>query len=163
MPLHHYIAATFLANFSRDQNPRRRKRVLWAVDKRAGRIFATTAERICGIHDFYTVRSSGWPEDAIDRSLSGFEPTLHLALQELSKRTLDAATWAGTLVPFVTSLLTRGPDFNERYEDRLEKNILAYQAILAPGGCETIQMDRECLSSNDYGCRCSARNGMYSK
>jgi hypothetical protein len=123
MPLHHYIAATFLANFSRDEKVPRRERVLSVADKRAGTTFTTTAERICAVHDFYTVKSSGWPDDAVDRCVSGFEPTLHLALEELTQGTLDAATWAGALVPFVTSLLVRGPDFNQRYEDRLEENI----------------------------------------
>jgi Protein of unknown function (DUF4238) len=123
MPLHHYIAATFLANFSRDEKVRRRERVLWIADKRAGTTFATSAERICAINDFYTVQSSGWLGDAVDRCLSSFEPTLHLALRDLAEGNLDAAAWAGALVPFITSLLVRGPDFNHRYEDRLEANL----------------------------------------
>jgi hypothetical protein len=123
MPLHHYIAATFLATFSYDKNERRRERSLWIADKREGRIFGTSAQHVCAIHDFYTIPAFEWPSDAVDRSLSGFEPTLHIAISDLINGTLDGLTWAGILVPFVASPLVRGPDFNERYEDRIENNV----------------------------------------
>ena len=54
----------------------------------------------------------------MEHTWSGYESHLHLAIQQLIDGTVDAETWARTLVPFVTGLLVRGPDFNERFEQR---------------------------------------------
>src|ERR1700730_8647649 len=112
MPFQHYLPATFLAIFSNDTNPVRRDRPLCVLDKRRGALFTVTAARICGEHNYYYQEDGGgWTTSDIDRVLSGYEPVLHTALEDLIAGRLDAVTWLGTAVEFVTALMTRGPDF----------------------------------------------------
>jgi len=116
MPFQHYLPASFLGIFSQDTNPRGRERPVCVLDKRRGELFTVTAGRICGEKNYYQTGGSGWN---IDTVLSGYEPVLHTALDDLIAERLDAVTWLGTAVEFVTALMTRGPDFAKRFEHRL--------------------------------------------
>lgn len=120
MPLHHYLPATFLACFSRDTHPQRRQRTLVVGDKLTGKIFTAAASKVAGIHDLYTLNDLGMPSQVVDTTLSKYEPTLHFAIEQLLNRSITAQAWANTLVPFVAALLVRGPDFNIRFQGRLE-------------------------------------------
>jgi hypothetical protein len=64
--------------------------------------------------------------------MSGYEPVLHIALEEMIAGHLDAVTWISTLVPFVVALLVRGPDFNRRFEERLELILPGVTMITGP-------------------------------
>jgi Protein of unknown function (DUF4238) len=115
----HYIPATYLAIFSDEVSLPRRNRTLCVINKRTGAMFRSNAGAICSPIDFYNYGGGDWPTDAIDKHVSGYEPLLHIALEDLIHDRLSAAVWASTVVPFVTSLFVRGPDFNRRFETRL--------------------------------------------
>jgi|SRR5665213_465210 len=115
----HYIPATYLAIFSDEVSVPRRSRALCIINKRTGVMFRSNAGAICSPIDFYHFGGGGWSTDAVDKYVSAYEPLLHVALEDLIHDRLSAATWASTLVPFVTSLFLRGPDFNGRFEARL--------------------------------------------
>jgi len=112
MTFQHYIPATFLANFSSDTFEERRKRTVTVGDKRDGSIFTAPVSKIIRINNFY-------PE-MVDGTFEYYETRLNTAISQLINRTITCELWADTLIHFVTGLLVRGPDFNERFEDRFE-------------------------------------------
>lgn len=108
----HFIPATFLAGFSTDDfSPRRRRRV-WVADRDA-RVFRTKAEQVGVAAGFYGEDDSRfWRyEAALANAI--------LVLEDDSHQLIDFSVWARTLVPFVTALFARGPDFDERMSLRL--------------------------------------------
>jgi len=100
----------------------RRKRRIAVADKHRRRCFVARAERVGLIKDFYTAHRRADPAH-IDRQWTDIEARLASALDALIDGSIDGLTWAGTLVPFIASLFVRGPDFNERFEDRSEQII----------------------------------------
>lgn len=121
MPLHHYLPATYLASFSKDLSLPRRDRVIAIGDKRSKRVFSAPAARVGAIRDFYTLVSA--PKDdpqLLEKIWAQYETDLADAVERLVSRSPDALTWAHVLVPFITGLLVRGPDFNERFEARIK-------------------------------------------
>lgn len=112
MTFQHYIPATFLANFSSDTFEERRKRKVSVGDKSKGSIFRAPVSTILGFDDFY-------PE-IVDESLGFYEQRLNLAINQLINRTIACNLWANTLIDFVAGILVRGPDFNDRFENRFE-------------------------------------------
>lgn len=117
MPFDHYLPATYLARSSLDTTGPRRNRRVWVVDKRSASLFRTPVASICGDADLYTVDHEN--PRIIDGMWSGYEGRLHDALNNLIAGTIDARTWANTLVQFVAALLVRGRDFDQRLQQRL--------------------------------------------
>jgi hypothetical protein len=114
MPLDHYLPATHLASFSMDYKKQpRRKRSLVVGDLVEGRCFQSNAGNVCAINDFYP--------SMLDDIWKGYEARLAPAILSLLNRSIDAKTLARVLVPFVAGLLVRGPDFNQRFELRLNQ------------------------------------------
>jgi len=119
MAFDHYLPASYIGSFSRDANPTRRKRRLWAVDKREGRLFETTASELCGAHNFYGLSLSNDDPRFVDSQWSSYESDLNAALERMVAGTIDAVQWLKTLVVFVAALLVRGEDFETRFTERL--------------------------------------------
>lgn len=125
MPFDHYIPASYLGRFSLDTNRVRRNRRLWAVDKREGRLFQTTAGELCGLHNFYSLSPRATPDSGldprfVDSQWSAYENNLNPALDKMISGDLDALDWLKTLVVFCAALLVRGGDFDSRFSARLE-------------------------------------------
>lgn len=123
MPLHHYLSATFLASFSPDSSTLpRRSRHLYVGNKREKRVFSAPASRVGAEKNLYTVTSriaSSYDPELVDRTWSEYEGKLHEAIELLIAGEVDARTWARVLVPFVSCLFVRGPDFNKRFDRRM--------------------------------------------
>jgi len=120
MPLQHYLPATYLALFSTDTSHPRRRRSLAVGATQTGRVFTAPACRVAAVHDLYTLSGEGsLHPHFVDYALSGYERRLYFAVEQLRTGRLKALAWATTLVPFVTALLVRGPDFNTRFEARV--------------------------------------------
>jgi hypothetical protein len=121
MTLHHYLPATYLANFSADTHFPRRSRTLAVGDKRSGHVFITAAANVAAVHDLYTLSTGKLDSQMVDEIWSDYEAGLADAIQQLIDRTLDAITWARILVPFVTCLFVRGPEFAIRFDTRMRQ------------------------------------------
>lgn len=148
MSLHHYLPATYLANFSAEDSFPRRNRTLAVGDKRSGHVFITAAARVAAVHDLYTLSPGGLEPQTIDNIWTEYENGLADAIEQLISGSIDAVTWARVLVPFVTCLLVRGPEFGIRFDARLRSQniqglrpepdntnmarILEIQRLLAP-------------------------------
>ncbi|MDD5466865.1 MAG: DUF4238 domain-containing protein [Anaerolineales bacterium] len=146
MPLHHFLPATYLASFSSEAIPERRKRMLTVGDKETGKIITAPASKLCGINDLYTLTDNPKDSQLID-SIWTYENKLSPALDLLIHRSLDAMTWADTLIPFVTDLLVRGPDFNRRFEARIES--LGVSSLVSPDNTNLARlMERQRLYSS---------------
>jgi len=120
MAFDHYIPASYLGRFSTDTNPVRRKRRLWAVDKREKLLTQTTAREICGEQNFYALSPKNEDPRFVDSEWSGYENRLNPALDNLIAGKLDARDWLKTLVVFAAALLVRGRDFEARFDERFE-------------------------------------------
>lgn len=148
MPLQHYLPATFLASFSTDTTGTRRERILAAGDKISGNVFSARASNLAGENDLYTLTSSQMNSLnplLVDQSLSGYESNLSIAIEQLIQHEITAMTWATVLVPFISGLLVRGPDFNTRFDSRIAHfgievtpdntnmaRLMEFQRLLAP-------------------------------
>ena len=120
MPLHHYLPATFLASFSHDTSTLpRRNRLLWAGDKRQKRKFRAPAARLGAENNLYMLVAAGHDPGMVDKTWDEYEKGLAEAVSLLITGEVDAKTWARVLVPFVTCMLVRGPDFPGRFGRRL--------------------------------------------
>lgn len=140
MPLDHYLPATYIARFSNDLSGPRRNRRVWAVDKRSGRAFQTSAGNLCAENDFYTI-SHNQPR-IVDDIFSVYEGSLSESIDNLITRTIDALAWAQTLVPFASGLLVRGRDFDQRFARRL---FIAFGAAISSvlrGGTDNTNLAR---------------------
>jgi len=126
MAFDHYLPASYLGAFSRDTDPVRRKRQLWAVDKREGRLFQAPASNLCGAQNFYNLsRHSDQDPRFVDGSWSGYENNLNQAIDQMISGELEALQWLKTLVVFAAALLVRGEDFNSRFAERLGPDLTA--------------------------------------
>ena len=105
-----------------------------------GKIIDTKASHICKENNLYE-NAFRDPKISIDDNWTYFESELALAIELLSNENLSALAWANVLVPFVASLLIRGPDFEERFRNRLPgfeeaieingARVFEYQRLLA--------------------------------
>jgi tetratricopeptide (TPR) repeat protein len=121
MPLHHYLPATFLSNFSLDENTiPRRKRKIFVGDKKSKNIFPVSCENAGAINNLYTRLYYKKDPEFIEKIWGNYETKLHIAIPRLITGDLDAKTWIRFLVPFVACMLVRGPDFNVRFKNRIE-------------------------------------------
>lgn len=118
MAFDHYIPASYLGRFSQDTEPVRRRRRLWAVDKRDGRLYQATAGELCGLHNFYSLSLANQDPRFVDSQWSGYENNLNAALDQMIAGDIDALEWLKTLVVFVAALLVRGGDFDDRFTER---------------------------------------------
>jgi len=121
MPLHHYLPATFLANFSVDDvtNPRR-DRMIFVGDKKSKLIFQVSAGNAGAINNLYTLLDYKEDPEYLEKLWSNYEDDLHVAIPRLIVDDIDAKTWIRLLVPFVTCMLVRGADFDVRFTGRIE-------------------------------------------
>ncbi len=116
MPFQHYLPATYLASFSFDNSGPRRDRRLFVGDKKNQKTFIAKTGNMCGINDLYKINLIDGID--IDESWSNYEAELDLAIELLINNNISALAWVRVLVPFVTCLLVRGPDFTERFANR---------------------------------------------
>jgi len=107
MPYQHHLPATYLAFFSRENIHPRRERKVHVADLIAKRLYIAKAQNLAAKRDVYT--------EWMDETWRGIEANLSQAVQALFSRTLSADLWLRCLVPFVASLLVRGPDADKRY------------------------------------------------
>ena len=120
MPLHHYLPATFLASFSTDSSTSpRRNRHLYVGNKQSGHVFRTRAAKVGAENNLYTLVAAADDPEMVDKVWSGYEGKLHEAIELLIAGKVDAKTWVRVLVPFVSCMFVRGPDFDERFGRRM--------------------------------------------
>ncbi len=122
MTLQHYLPATYLANFSKSVKDPRRDSIIAVGDKRTGKCFTTTVSQVAAINNFYTV--DGEDPNIVDKIIGGYEGGLNIAIDELINNTISANAWAGIMVPFVADLMVRLPNFNNRFESRIDDLLL---------------------------------------
>jgi len=118
MAYQHYIPATYLANFSTDDQEDRRKRNVWVGDKfnATKPIRPSKVEKIGGENHFYSYPTQ-FAQFNID-SLWKYEGNLYNAIEKLITGNVDADTWLKTLIPFVVCLFIRSKDFEKRFNNR---------------------------------------------
>lgn len=119
MPLQHYLPATYLANFSSDTTFPRRGRRIAVGDKRTGKIFTTSIANVAAENNLYTLTGGAADPLMVDKIWGDYESGIADAIEGTLKPSLDAITWARVLVPFVTCLFVRGPEFGLRFDARL--------------------------------------------
>lgn len=119
MPLHHYLPATYLAAFSPEQTIPRRERLLTIGDRSTGRCFRAPAAKVACQRDYYTLFDETKDPEEVDKVWSEYEHTLASAIEQLISKSINAEDWTRVLVPFVSGLLVRGPDFEQRFGARL--------------------------------------------
>jgi hypothetical protein len=115
----HFLPATYLACFSTDDGFPRRRRRLAQGDRVTGDCIRTAAANLAKITDLYTLEERSDNPNVVDDIWSDYEKRLSECIDQLIGGTISAMDWASVLVPFVTCLLVRGPDFDERLNDRL--------------------------------------------
>ena len=120
MSLQHYIPAGFLGRFSTDAAIKpSRDRLLATIDlSKAEPAFQAKASSVGGINNLYKINDYHNDPQRLDRSWNSYESGLNTAINDLIAGTLDAVAWSRILVPFVTGLLVRGPEFDVRYTVR---------------------------------------------
>jgi hypothetical protein len=120
MSLQHYIPAGFLGRFSSDVTIKsNRDKVIAVADLAKDKaVFQTKAAGIGGINNFYDIVNMPGDPKRLDRSWNGYEVSLNVAIDSTIKGTLDAVSWSRILVPFITGLMVRGPEFDTRYMQR---------------------------------------------
>jgi hypothetical protein len=119
LPADHFLPATYIARFSGDGGPTRRRRV-FVLRTGASRPARQAAEGVARIRGHYDDRIAG-PKLDLERSWQGYEAHLPKALRALtSGLPLDAQIWLRVLVPFVAAALLRGPDFDVRFKRRVD-------------------------------------------
>ena len=125
MARQHYLPATYLASFSSENILPRRKRKIVQGDKKTGKVAKGSAESFAHVKDLYTLLAPTAPGHSarnpalVDNIWSKYERELATVIQRLIDRSLTAIEWARTLVPFVTCLLIRHPEFTVRFNNRL--------------------------------------------
>lgn len=121
MPLHHYLPATYLGEFSHDNTTMpRRKRILAVGDKEIGDTRLDPAKNIAAINNLYTLVEAKKDPEIIDEIWGKYESNLSIAIEELIERRINGATWARILVPFVSAMLVRTRGFDARFTKRLK-------------------------------------------
>jgi hypothetical protein len=112
-PKQHFVPASFLARFSADTNPDPRKRIVVVERRDPFKVFEASAESVGYVRNLYG--------DELDRLWFDYEKRLPEALDALSdpSTTIDASLWLHVLVPFITALFVRGPDWETRFATRL--------------------------------------------
>ncbi|MFF4306033.1 DUF4238 domain-containing protein [Streptomyces sp. NPDC001601] len=123
---HHYIPACYLGRFSDDTHEKARLRRIHVARFTTNKIYLQKADQVGAINNFYRIKTD-WKGNPLflEESWQGYETKLSSALDQLeemardSSLQLSAECWLRTLVPFVTGLLVRGPDFNQRFDRRI--------------------------------------------
>jgi hypothetical protein len=117
--LHHWLPAAYLARFSpAPVRPRRKSivSVLWRGQQRANRARVETLTRQRGLYGGET----GLGLD-LERNWWAYEEDLPRVVDDLSTGALvSGGDWLHVLVPLVTTLLVRGPEFEQRFDRRIE-------------------------------------------
>lgn len=122
MPLHHYLPAAYLAEFSIDETTfPRRNRILSVGNKENSAIFQAPAKKVAAKNNLYTVSNVGENEDIIDDIWSDYENKLNRSIDQLINQEINGSNWGRVLIPFVAAMLVRTPDFNRRFVDRLKR------------------------------------------
>lgn len=143
MPLQHYLPAVYLAGFSNQSTSPSRDRNIYVGDKQTGKIFRSKAANVGCINNLYTLADESKGGNSIDIDLiwSKYETRLEMALNDLINRSSNANDWCRILVPFVTCLLVRGPDFTDRFNTRFTGMNLPLSADNA-NGARIIELQR---------------------
>jgi hypothetical protein len=120
-PSHHYLPASFLGRYSAVTTGPLRERSLFAL-KSNGQLEVVTADNIgCSPNLYLLQGSQKINPSTVDDIWAQYESDLGSAISELcnpGQTTISAKAWLRVLVPFVTGLFVRGPEFSARYEAR---------------------------------------------
>jgi hypothetical protein len=121
MPLQHYLPAGYLAGFSHQSTIPSRDRIIFVGDKQSGKIFKSKASNVGCINNLYTLLDQTKEGNSIDIDLiwEKYETRLEAAKENLIGRSVNSNDWSRVLIPFVSCLLIRGPDFIKRFNARL--------------------------------------------
>jgi hypothetical protein len=120
MTYQHFIPATFLAGFSSDGNPKRRKRRLFVGDLKTKKFWHSRVESMGGENNFYDLSGPEEKKSAIDDSWGIIEGKISKVIEKLINGTVTGKEWLGVLVPFISSILVRGVDFPIRFTQRMQ-------------------------------------------
>jgi hypothetical protein len=115
----HFLPATYLACFSTDTGFPRRKRRLAQGDRATGNCVRTAASNLAKITDIYTLEEHPVNPNVVDDIWLEYEKRLAECIDSVIAGSISALDWSSVLVPFVTCLFVRGPDFDERLNTRL--------------------------------------------
>lgn len=119
----HYLPASFIGRFSNDYYPgtRSRDHVVWAGYLGSNQPVQQKASSLGygkGLYDLHSEFETAPMADSIDSWK--YEKELPRVLDTLcSGERLSLSDWLHVAVPFVAGQFVRGPEFNERYKDRL--------------------------------------------
>lgn len=116
----HFLPATYLACFSVGSAFPRRSRRLAQGDRLNGTCIETSAANLAKITDLYTLEQHTANPNVIDDIWLKYETRLSDCIDQMIAGSITALDWASVLVPFVACLLVRGPEFEERFNSRLQ-------------------------------------------
>ncbi len=129
VPKQHYLPAAHVGRFSIESSLPIRARKVWVMRRDVATPFLTKAGNVACENNLFEPEnqdgSPSWMDGlsiSIDEALGFFEPRLPDAVDELiDNPSMDALLWANTLIPFVVSLFVRGPEFYNRFGDRVRR------------------------------------------
>ncbi|MFG2117814.1 DUF4238 domain-containing protein [Streptomyces sp. NPDC048710] len=126
---HHYIPACYLGRFSDEKQEKARLQRIHVARFTTKKVYRQKADQVGAINNFYRVQTNGNGNPLfLEENWQGYEAKLASTLDQLEEVKhgnsidLGAEQWLRVLVPFVTGLLVRGPDFNRRFDRRLVSN-----------------------------------------
>ncbi|NHW49341.1 DUF4238 domain-containing protein [Paenarthrobacter sp. MSM-2-10-13] len=117
----HFIPASLMARFSQDAVGPARKRKVWSLRSNGSRA-EVRAEAVGYSNGLYDVDSGMFPTRgvrAVDDVWSSYEGDLPGVLDRLIDRSVTAAEWIDTLVPFVAASFARDRGYKSRVTRRL--------------------------------------------
>jgi hypothetical protein len=89
-------------------------------DRNAATCVPASASDLAIIRNLYTLKEQPQNSKLVDDIWAEYESKLAESIDKLINASISALEWARVLVPFVTCLLVRGPDFDERMLQRLQ-------------------------------------------
>lgn len=143
----HYLPASLIGRFSIDDAPSARERKVAVLRKGQRSAFSVKAEKVGfvnGLYDLREIEFWGDPIASVDPIITGYEPGLPHALDEIELgRPVTAEVWLRVLVPFVASLFVRAHEFEPRFLAR--PSVKAAMDYVQPGSANVgrlIEMER---------------------
>ncbi|MCP3399581.1 DUF4238 domain-containing protein [Bradyrhizobium sp. CCGB20] len=115
----HYLPATYISLFSAEDAIPRRTRKLSQGDRTSQKCITASASDLGILKNIYTLQDNSHNPSLIDDIWADYEAKLAIGIEQMIDGSISALEWARVLVPFVTCLLVRGPDFDERFPARL--------------------------------------------
>ena len=144
-PKDHYLPAAYLGGFSNSEERRLRKRTLWAARRHVGQAFRQSAENLGYSRGLYRLEEPIGANNDVNFAWERSEAELPRAMEELAQAAhrgtqIPARAWA-KLVPFIAGLFVRAPEFEARFEARME-DLLGdgFSEMLCPDNTQTARL-----------------------